>query len=258
MLLHHRRWGPPAAEAVVCVHGLTQHGGVFEPLAGELAAAGRSVVAVDLRGHGASGQEPPWDVETQVGDLLETVGELGVERAVWVGHSFGGRIVATLAAAHPERTAGLVLLDPGLQLPADYALRSAEMDRMDWNFASVDSAVNALLSSERSVAAPREVVTAFARDDLRSGADGRLRFGFNPSAAVVAWSEMTRPAPAIAPVRTLIVRPIVPLLDAREHDRRYRQELGSRLTLVAVPNGHNVLWESPAETTAAVKAFLAA
>jgi lipase len=258
MLLHHHRWGPPAAEAIVCVHGLTQHGGIYERLAGELVAEGRSVVALDLRGHGASGTEPPWDVQTHVDDVLETVRELGVEQAVWLGHSFGGRVVATLAARAPDVVEGLVLLDPGLEIPADYALRSAEIDRMDWNFASVDGAVNALLSAESSVAAPREVVAAFVREDLRPGADGRLRFGFNPCAAVVAWSEMARPAPPVAQVPTLLVRPIVPLLDARPHDRRYREELGSLLTLVAVPNGHNVLWEAPEETAAAVKAFLAA
>jgi hypothetical protein len=44
----------------------------------------------------------------------------------------------------------------------------------------------------------------------------------------------------------------------REQDRRYREALGSLLTMAAVPNGHNVLWESPLETGAAIRSFLAA
>ena len=60
------------------------------------------------------------------------------------------------------------------------------------------------------VAAPRQVVEAFVADDVRKGPDGRFRFSFSPSAVVVAWSEMVLPAPPIAPLPTLIIRPEVP------------------------------------------------
>jgi pimeloyl-ACP methyl ester carboxylesterase len=236
---------------------VTQHGGIFAELGKRLAAGGRSVVAVDLRGHGASLREPPWNIGTHVDDLRETLDELGIERATWVGHSFGGRVVAEAAARAPERVDRLVLLDPGLQIPADWALRSAEIDRLDWSFASVDGAVNALLASDSIVAAPEAVVAAYAADDLQRGPDGRLRFSACPSATVVAWSEMTLPAPEIAQLPTLVVRAAVPLTDGRAQDLRYRKALGSQLKLVAVPNGHNVLWESPAETFAAIEGFLA-
>ena len=56
---HTREVGPGTARRPVCVHGLAQHGGVFNELARSLAERGRRVVAVDLRGHGASGYEPP-------------------------------------------------------------------------------------------------------------------------------------------------------------------------------------------------------
>lgn len=257
MPLHTRRWGPPGSEAVVCVHGVTQHGGIFTELGKRLAASGRSVVAVDLRGHGASLREPPWNIGTHVDDLFETLDELGIERVTWVGHSFGGRVVAEAAARAPERVERLVMLDPGLEIPADWALRSAEIDRLDWSFASVEGAVNALLASDSVIAAPEATVAAYAADDLQRGPDGRLRFSACPSATVVAWSEMTLPAPEIAQLPTLVVRAAVPLTDGRAQDLRYRKALGSQLKLVAVPNGHNVLWESPAETFAAIEDFLA-
>lgn len=44
---------------------------------------------------------------------------------------------------------------------------------------------------------------------------------------------------------------------ARVQIRRYEEELGDLFTKVAVPNGHNLLWESPAETMEAVTSFLA-
>jgi lipase len=258
VLLQTRHWGDPAGEAVVCLHGVTQHGGVFEEVGRRLAAAGHPVLAVDLRGHGASGREPPWSTGTHAADVLETLDAAGIETATWVGHSFGGRIAAALAANASERTRRLILLDPGLEVPPQRALRSAEIERLDWSFATVDGALNALLSSESVVAAPRETIDAFVRDDLRKGPDGRFRFSFCPSAAVVAWSEVTLPAPALALVPTLLVRAEIPLYDAAALVARYTEELGDLLIEVTVPNGHNVLWEAPRETRAAIESFLGA
>lgn len=258
MLLASRSWGSAGEECVVCVHGIGQHGGIFAELGERLAQRGHYVVALDIRGHGDSGREPPWDVGTHVADIFETLDSLGIERPTWVGHSFGGRVVATAVAEQPQRARRLVLLDPAIQVPAEAALQSAEVERLDWSFATPEGAVNALLSSGRTVAAPDEVVTAFVRDDLRKGPDGRLRFNFSPAAVVVAWSEMVLPAPPVAEVPTLGIRPEVPLFPgvAQAQSRRYRESLGDRVTEVTVPNGHNLLWESPAETISAIEDFL--
>jgi lipase len=256
LVLNTRRWGDPALESVVCVHGVAQHGGVFAEVGERMAAAGHSVVAVDLRGHGDSGRLPPWHTAAHVADLLETLDALGVESVTWIGHSFGGRVVAAAAAQAPERSRRLVLLDPALEIPAEGGLRGAEIERLDWSFASIEGAVNAVLSAGQVVAAPRATVAAYAEGDLRKGPDGRLRFSFCPSAAVVAWSEMVLPAPPIAKLPTLVVRPAEPLFDGAAQAIRYREQLGDLLTATTVPNGHNVLWEAPAETIKTIEAFL--
>jgi len=242
---------------VVCVHGIGQHGGIFSELGERLATAGFRVVAVDLRGHGESDRKPPWSLATHVSDLLETTASLGIEGPTWIGHSFGGRVIAELAVTAPEHAERLILLDPGLEVDPAHALKSAEMDRLDWSFATPEGAVNALLSSDTVVAAPREAVAAYIADDVVRGTDGRYRFRHSPAAAVAAWGESALPAPAIAQLPTLLVRPVAsPVLNPSQ-DSRYRAALGSELTMVAVPHGHNVLWESPAETIGAIEAFLA-
>lgn len=256
MVLKTRRWGPEDGSPVVCLHGIAQHGAVFERLGERLATKGHATIAVDLRAHGESGREPPWDTQTHVEDVLETAAEIGVDSATWVGHSFGGRVAATLAAGSPDRVRSLVLLDPGLAVPPQRAMRSAEVERLDWSFATVDGAVNALLSNDSMVVPPTEEISAFVRDDVRKGPDGRFRFRFSPGAAVVAWSEVSRQPPPIAALPTLLVRAEVPLYDADGQLARYRGELGDLLTEVTVPNGHNVLWEAPEETIAAVEGFL--
>ncbi len=257
MELKTRRWGPAGGSGVVCVHGVTQRGGIFAGLAERLAEQGHPVLAVDLRGHGESGREPPWNTDTHVADLLETVAAAGLDRVVWVGHSFGGRLVAAAAHRAGELSERLVLLDPGLEVPPQRALRSAEIDRLDWSFATPDGALNALLSSEAMVAPPRDVVAAYVRDDVVKGPDGRYRFSFSPSAAVAAWSEVTLPAPPIAGLPTLLIHVDRGLVDYEAVAQRYREELGDLLTVVPVPNGHNMLWESPEQTIGAIERFLA-
>jgi lipase len=256
MILHTRRWGPEKPESVVCVHGVAQHGGIFEELGKRLAEQDHSVVAVDLRGHGDSGREPPWNTETHVKDLLGTLDLLGIERATWVGHSFGGRLAAAVAASAPARTKAIALLDPGLDVHPNVALQGAEIERLDWSFATVDGAINALLSKGPTAASSRDIVTAYVKDDVRKGPDGRFRFRFSPSAAVVAWNETTLPAPPVTPVPTLLIVPETTMAHADAFKPRYQQTLGDLFTEAIVPNGHNVLWESPAETISAIERFV--
>ena len=257
MLLNTRCWGEVEGECIVCVHGLTQHGGVFEALAKRLARRGYGVLCVDLRGHGGSGHEPPWNTERHARDLLETLVSCGVNGGVWIGHSFGGRVVAAAAAATERVTDALVLLDPGLgEMQPAQALQGAELGRLDWSFETPAGAINALLSGNGAAATSRETVHAYVEEDLRRGEDGRYRFSFCPSAVVAAWSEMSLPAPPVAAVPTLAVC-IEGTLFTSSLEERYRARLGPRFSLARVPNGHNVLWESAEETAGAIECFLA-
>jgi lipase len=117
--LHLREWG--TGEPLVCLHGLTESGAHFEPLAAELPQ--RRLLAPDLRGHGESDHEPPWSLEQHLEDVLDTVGE---EARDWLGHSFGGRLCVELANRRPELVGRLVLLDPALRLQPANALRLAD------------------------------------------------------------------------------------------------------------------------------------
>jgi lipase len=257
MKLQTHHWGLEADECIVCLHGLTQHGRIFEPLGRRLADGGHSVVAIDLRGHGGSSPEPPWGVATLVDDVFETLDGLGVgDVTCLVGHSFGGRVAAAAALQAEGRVRSLALLDPALQLGVEKVLRSAEIERRDWSFKTVDGGIRALLSGETIVSAPEAVVRAFVEDDLERGQDDRLRFSFSPAAAVVAWSEMALPPPPVASLPTLFVRPEVSITNATAHCDRYREILGDELTVVEVPHGHNVLWESPDETLRAIVDFI--
>lgn len=72
------------------------------------------VVAFDRRGHGQS--DPPrnqdYSIEGGAEDILAIANALKLERFALVGHSGGGGIAFVFAAQHPERVAGLLLVDP--------------------------------------------------------------------------------------------------------------------------------------------------
>jgi lipase len=251
--LHAYEWGDSDAPLFVCLHGVTSHGGRFRRLAEVLTQRYR-VAALDLRGHGRSEWEPPWSLETHVSDVLETVGE---GRATWLGHSFGGRVVAELAAARPELVERAVLLDPALQVLPHVAFDLAEHERQDVSFASVDDAVQARYDSGRVLIAPRDLVRADEEEHLEAGRDGRLRYRYCKSAVIAAWSEMASPPPEPAHVPTLIVLGAQSWLLLDEQIDAYQAALGDLLEVVTVPGGHTVFWDALAETTNALETFLA-
>ena len=82
MRLNTYEWGDESASLVVCLHGVTGHGLRFRKLAEERLANRFHVVAADLRGHGHSTWDEPWDIATHVADLLDTFDE----PANWIGH----------------------------------------------------------------------------------------------------------------------------------------------------------------------------
>jgi pimeloyl-ACP methyl ester carboxylesterase len=70
------------------------------------------VIAVDLRGHGASDKpEQDYTMAGFADDLNWLCAQLGIERPVVVGHSMGGVIAFELAAQHPERVGAVVAVD---------------------------------------------------------------------------------------------------------------------------------------------------
>ena len=256
MRLYVHEWGDPGGRPVVCIHGNSSGGVRFARLASGFLAE-RRVLAVDLRGHGRSGYEPPWRLETFVGDVLETVDALGVGAADWIGHSFGGRIAYTVAAAQPERVERLVLLDAAVgQVDGERALAVAEYFCGDESYGSVEEAVAAWRAA--LARAPDELVRESVEDSLELSDDGRHRWRYCRSAAIAAVGELASPPPRPARVPTLCLVGADSALVTDDHRARLGAELGDLLSEVAVPGGHQVLLDALPETGAAVREFLAA
>jgi 2-hydroxy-6-oxonona-2,4-dienedioate hydrolase len=105
-------------DALVLVHGFTSRADRWLGNIDQLAALGYRVVAPDLPGHGFASKDPAFD--HSVGGyrdfILTLLDGLRIRRAVMVGTSLGGHVLADLACRAPERVEKLVMIGSmGLQ-----------------------------------------------------------------------------------------------------------------------------------------------
>jgi pimeloyl-ACP methyl ester carboxylesterase len=127
--LHARDWGG-SGQAVLLLHGLASNARIWDGVAPWLVGAGLRVVAIDLRGHGASDQPGSGYDFTSVGrDLAAALAGLGLERPVLAGHSWGANVALQFAADRPVAVAGLVLVDGALSGVAEWAGATREEAR---------------------------------------------------------------------------------------------------------------------------------
>ncbi len=251
MRLHAHEWGDPAAPPVVCLHGVTGHGERFRRLAEERWAARFRVIAPDLRGHGRSGWEPPWNYATHIADLVETLDGLGVAQADLVGHSFGGRLVLELAASHPDRVRRAVLLDPAIQILPHVALAAADLERGEKVFASADAYAD---DRGDGPTTPRDLVLEDAALHCDVRADGTLVRRTSQSAVVSIYGELASapPPPETLRVPTLLIHaPAYGLVRDEQLD-----VYAGRVEVHPVPGMHMVIWDAFDDVADAVERFL--
>lgn len=140
----------------------------------------RRAVAFDFRGHGRSdpAQNGDYSIAGMAGDIAAVVNSLGLQQFVLVGHSMGGGVALIYAGDHPDRVAGLLLVDPigdGKQIPAAQArvfLSGFESNydsasQQYWTeIAGPDSAVRKRLLADLK-ATPRETMVPVLRSVMQ-------------------------------------------------------------------------------------------
>jgi len=120
--IHVYDWGEIASPPLLYWDGLGGCGLHANELAPVLVHEyGLRVISPDPPGHGESAALPVDSYRpSALADVAaELLSELGVDRAVFVGFSWGARVGCSFAARFPERTAGLVLIDGGYVDPGD-------------------------------------------------------------------------------------------------------------------------------------------
>lgn len=111
--LHLRDEGPENAAPILLVHGFGSSLHSWEPMSERLSPDYR-LISFDLPGFGLSAPDAQNDYSDQrTHDLILALMRLyELERLAIVGHSLGGRVAWSFAAAHPEKVTSLVLIAP--------------------------------------------------------------------------------------------------------------------------------------------------
>jgi pimeloyl-ACP methyl ester carboxylesterase len=104
----------PGSPPVVLLHGAGSNLADMDLAIGERLAARHRVILIDRPGLGFSARQKGADVSPagQAAVLRQVLDQLGVERPIIVGHSFGGTLALAFALDFPDRVAGLVLVAP--------------------------------------------------------------------------------------------------------------------------------------------------
>lgn len=270
-------WGAAdAPNTALLVHGLTGRGESFEALAEKLdptvdIPGGRwRFLAPDLRGRGDSkGAAGGEGIPGHARDLIALLDRESLERVVLIGHSMGAMIGVHLAAEHPERLSGLVLVDGGSDVTEEIAaLTDPSIERLEGTYDSREAYLEYMKSQPTFQDRWDGYLERYFADDVRPGDDGRWypradletvegdREEMRGYPLSKMWSSIQCP--------TLILLSTVGLAGPDEgfilppkDARRMKETIpGGALVEVGDTNHYDILYSAPATTVEAIKGFL--
>ncbi len=243
--------GPP----LVLLHGLfgsaRNWGAVQKALASDY-----RVVALDLRNHGASPHAPAMDYAAQAADIAETLATLGIERAVVLGHSMGGKAAMMLALTRPELIERLIIADIAPR-PYPPALRAvvAAMQALPLHAGLTRQEADQALRH----AVPEAPIRSFLLQNLRfEAAPPSWRIGLAEIAAAMPEIEDFAPPPGAQFEGSALAMAGALSPYIRTEDHAAFRALFPRISFASIPRaGHWLHAENPQGFSAALEEFLA-
>lgn len=267
-----KAWGDPALPPLLALHGWLDNAASFDGLAPLLET--RHVVALDMAGHGRSdwrsASAPDYWLD-YLDDIDQVFHHFGWSNADLLGHSLGGTLASTFAAAFPERVQRLLLIEAlgPLALPIEQtvpqlrkgiAARAAFAPSALRVFAGVEHAAQARMrANDLSHAAAMTLVArglakvdAPAVSGYRWSSDPRLLL---PSLQRYSEEQALAILDAItAPTLLILADPAHPY--ARTAAMQTRLERVARIECIRLPGNHHLHLENPQPVAAAINAFL--
>jgi pimeloyl-ACP methyl ester carboxylesterase len=221
------------------------------------------VVAIDQRGYNLSdrpGGVENYDLVHLVNDVVAVIRDVGRERAVVVGHDWGGAVAWTLAMLHPEVVERLVILN--LPHPRCFLRELRENPAQQ----AASAYARAFQESTIPFGATAEVFAGLRVDpDPKLGEHYHEALARSDLGAMIAYYKANYPHEPYADLDLPIVQPPVlvihglqdPFLLAAGLNGTW-QWVAQPLTLVTIPGAsHFVHWDAPALVTKTIKRWLA-
>ena len=240
---------------LILIHGIFSSSCVWRKNIDELARC-FDVIAVDLKGYGysdkpADGRYGREDFRQFVLDFMDAI---KVDRAILVGHSWGGGIAMDLALHHPDRVEKLVLVDstgyPPEPSPMGWILKLPGVGRLI--LAACDKGTFARILKERVFFNP-ELVT-------KEEVEGWMRPYYVRGAAQAALELLKYDFDMAEEIRAILQSTLI--IWGKE-DRalpvamagRFKQDIKNAVVKI-IPNcGHNPQEEKPEEVNGLIRRF---
>ena len=166
-------------------------------------AAGRWAIAPDQRGYGLTSRPEAvtdYDLEHLTGDLVGLLDHLGVEKAVFCGHDWGGIVTWQMPLRYPDRCAGIIGLNTPFMPRGPFdpiaAMRMAFGEEMYIVWFQTPGVADAVLGADvdktirffmRTPAALGDVEAGAGLDMSTPAAEGQSTFAFGD--AIAAWDK---------------------------------------------------------------------
>jgi pimeloyl-ACP methyl ester carboxylesterase len=260
-------WGKVGKPGVLLLHGNGAHADWWSFIAPLLAVDYR-VAAISWSGMGNSDWRATYDVETFGAEILTAIeaGELEAsgEKAVVVGHSFGGFPTLHCAVHHPERMKGVVMLDSSIHPPERQWNGPPPRQNPNRVYPDLITALGRFRLAPPQGCENLYIADFIARGALKPApmADGSgegLTWKFDPG----LWGNFTMP-----PQGALLAQVKCPLalvwgerskLMGEETLSYMLRELPDDIIKFAIPDAdHHVMIDQPLATVAALRGLLAA
>ena len=186
MELFFRKYGE-AKPPLIIVHGLYGASDNWVTIA-KMLSEHFEVYLIDQRNHGRSPHAPEHTYNAMKEDLREFMDSQGIEKAVLVGHSMGGKTVMFFAKDYPERISSLVVVDiapKSYATPDEASLKTIDHRKIIAAMHGVDfSAIASRQQVEEELAnsITQDRVRQFLMKNLHRNKDNTFRWSLNVDA----------------------------------------------------------------------------
>ena len=248
--LAYAEWGRDESPTVLLAHATGFHGRCWDAVVREL-GDGVRVLAPDLRGHGRTTKRGPYDWREFGADVTAFVDALDLTDLVAAGHSMGGHSIVQAAGRRPDRFRKLLLVDPVIMDPDQYADGNTRFTsapatehpvarrRNEW--ASVDAMFERFADRQPFRLWRRDVLQDYCRHGLVGDGDG---FVLACPPLVEASIYMGSAGRDISEIITTLPHPTVVLRAHRRAARDGEMDFTQSPTwpglAAALPNGRDV------------------
>jgi epoxide hydrolase A/B len=193
-----------AGPAVVFVHGFPDLALGWQNQLQTIAEQGFHTIAPNMRGYGGSSCPYPVEAYTLAeltGDLVALLDALEIEKAIFVGHDWGGFVAWAMPVLHPQRVAGIAaactpyMPFPSVAVHTDLVGGEIERQYVAWfqlpgvAEACMDQHVHSIVSKIMRTAPPLEEVYAVAFADGKLNMNPFLDIEATPSLGELLLSE---------------------------------------------------------------------